>query len=102
MRLPKSFGSATFRLTGLYLILFVISVSVFVALLFIQVQKVLEHEARSQITIESNLLLFEYREDGMDELLEETEERIEKSRTRDRFVIPPLLTACFSRGLSSL
>ncbi|POP52267.1 sensor histidine kinase [Zhongshania marina] len=86
MRLPKPFDSATFRLTGLYLILFVISVSVFVALLFIQVQKVLEHETRSQITIETNLLLFEYREDGMDELLEETEERIEKSRTRDRFI----------------
>lgn len=82
----KFFRSATFRLAGLYLLLFVFSVGLVVSMLFFQVRKTLENEARTQISHEVNLLLFEYREDGLDELLEETEERIEKSRSRDRLI----------------
>jgi signal transduction histidine kinase len=82
----KFFRSATFRLAGLYLLLFVFSVALLVSLLFFQVRKTLENEARMQISNEVNLLLFEYREDGLGELLEETEERIEKSRSRDRLI----------------
>lgn len=80
------FRSATFRLAGLYLLLFVFSVALLVWLLFFQVRTTLENEARLQIASEVNLLLFEYREDGLEELLEETEERIEKSRSRDRLL----------------
>lgn len=82
----KFFRSATFRLAGLYLLLFVFSVALLVWLLFFQVRNTLENEARLQISNEVNLLLFEYREDGLEELLEETEERIEKSRSRDRLL----------------
>lgn len=82
----KFFRSATFRLAGLYLLLFVFSVALLVWLLFFQVRTTLENEARLQIASEVNLLLFEYREDGLEELLEETEERIEKSRSRDRLL----------------
>jgi Signal transduction histidine kinase len=88
MRRLKShfFHSATFRLTGLYLLLFVTSAGILVALLFFQVRQALENEARNQISHEINLLLFEYKEDGLDELLEETEERIEKNDGQDRLL----------------
>ena len=82
----KFFRSATFRLASLYLLLFVFSVALLVWLLFFQVRKTLENEARLQIANEVNLLVFEYQEDGLEELLEETEERIEKSRSRDRLL----------------
>lgn len=82
----RFFQSATFRLAGLYLLLFVFSVGLLISLLFFQVRKTLANEARTQITNEVNLLLFEYKEDGLEELLEETEERIEKNRSRDRLI----------------
>lgn len=82
----RFFHTATFRLTGLYLLLFFTSVGMLVALLFYQVRETLQAEARTQISNEVNLLLFEFREDGLDELLEETEERIEKNQTRDRLI----------------
>lgn len=80
------FHTASFRLTGLYLLLFVTSVGILVALLFFQMRQTLQNEVRSHISNDVNLLLFEYREDGLDELLEETEERIEKSRGHDRLL----------------
>lgn len=83
---PKFFHTATFRLTGLYLLLFFTSVGILVALLFYQVRQTLQAEARTQISNEVNLLLFEFREDGLEELLEETEERIEKNQSRDRLI----------------
>jgi signal transduction histidine kinase len=88
MRPLKShfFHTATFRLTGLYLLLFVMSAGILVALLFFQVRQTLENEARNQISQEINLLLFEYKEDGLDELLEETEERIEKNDGQNRLL----------------
>ena len=82
----RFFHTATFRLAALYALLFFISVGVLVALLFFQVRQTLQVEARKQISNEVNLLLFEYREDGLGELLEETEERIEKNQTRDRLI----------------
>lgn len=68
----------------LYLLSFVVSVCVLAGLFYFTVRSALESEIRAQITTETNLLMFEYREDGLDELLEETEERIEKSTPGNR------------------
>ena len=86
MQLPRLFRSASFRLASLYLLLFLLSVGALAALLFINVRATLDNEVRSQITNEENLLLFEYREDGLVELLEETEERIEKNDRGERLL----------------
>ena len=81
---PRILRTATFRLTLLYLLFFAASVCALAGLFYFTVRSALESEVREQITTETNLLLFEYREDGLDELLEETEERIEKSTTGNR------------------
>ncbi|MFV0276921.1 MAG: hypothetical protein ACK5HY_07025, partial [Parahaliea sp.] len=86
MRLPSVPRTATSRIAGLYLLLFVLSGALLASLLLFGVRGTMEEDARAQIITETNLLLFEYREDGLDELLEETEERIEKSRTRQRLL----------------
>src|SRR5690606_20942519 len=86
MSLPRIFRSATFRFTGLYLLFFTISVGLLAVFLFFHVREGLEDDARNQISNEFNLLLFEFREDGLDELLEETEERIEKNPTPNRLL----------------
>ncbi len=83
---PRILGTATFRLTALYLLFFALSVSLLAVLLYFAARSALEAEVRAQITTESNLLLFEYREDGLEELLEETEERIEKSAPGNRLL----------------
>ena len=84
MRLPKAFRTARVRLLALYLLLFIGSVLTLEALLFWQLRATLQGEVRTQITTEVNLLLFEYREDGLSELLEEIEERIDKNSPRQR------------------
>jgi signal transduction histidine kinase len=84
MRHPKAWESATFRLASLYLLMFVASVGILAGLLFYRVHTALESEIRTQIANEVELLLFEYREDGLGELMEETEERLEKSRSGQR------------------
>jgi signal transduction histidine kinase len=81
---PRILRTATFRLTMLYLLFFAASVCALAGLFYFTVRSALESEVRAQITTETNLLMFEYREDGLDELLEETEERIEKSTTGNR------------------
>ena len=86
MRRRRHFHTATFRLAGLYLLLFALSAGLLAALLYFQVRTALQNEARTQIANEVRLLLYEYREDGIDELLEETEERIEKSPSPDRLL----------------
>jgi signal transduction histidine kinase len=86
MRLPKLLSTASFKLTSLYLLLFLVSVGALATLLFFTLRAAFEAEVRTQITNEVNLLLFEYREDGLDELLEETEERIEKNESGDRLL----------------
>src|SRR5690606_27809812 len=86
MSLPRIFRSATFRFTGLYLLFFTISVGLLAVFLFFHVRDSLEDDARNQISNEFNLLLFEFHEDGLDELLEETEERIEKNSTPNRLL----------------
>ena len=86
MRLPKLLFTASFKLTSLYLLLFVVSVGALAALLFFTLRAALDTEVRTRITNEVNLLLFEYREDGLDELLEETEERIEKNESGERLL----------------
>lgn len=86
MSLPRIFRSATFRFAGLYLLFFTISVGLLAVFLFFHVRDSLEDDARNQISNEFNLLLFEFHEDGLDELLEETEERIEKNSTPNRFL----------------
>ena len=84
MQLPKAFRTARVRLLALYLLLFIGSVVALEALLFWQLRATLQGELRTQITTEVNLLLFEYREDGLSELLEEIEERIDKNSPRQR------------------
>ena len=84
MRIPRLLFTATFRLVSLYLLLFVFSVGALSTLFFWTMRGALDDEARTQIATEANLLLFEYREDGIDELLEETEERIEKNEPGQR------------------
>ena len=79
MPAPRLFRTATFRLTALYLLLFVASVGALGALLIFTARSTAQAEARAQISSEVNLLLYEFREDGLDELLEEIEERIDKS-----------------------
>ena len=86
MQLPRLFRSASFRLASLYLLLFLLSVGTLATLLFINVRATLDDQVRGQITNEVNLLLFEYREDGLVELLEETEERIEKNDRGERLL----------------
>ena len=86
MQLPRLFRSASFRLASLYLLLFLLSVGTLATLLFINVRATLDGHVRSQITNEVNLLLFEFREDGLVELLEETEERIEKNESGERLL----------------
>jgi signal transduction histidine kinase len=76
---PRILRTATFRLTMLYLLFFAVSVCVLAGLFYFTVRSALDSEIRAQITTETNLLMFEYREDGLEELVEETEERIEKS-----------------------
>jgi signal transduction histidine kinase len=80
----KILRTATFRLTALYLLLFAASVALLALLLYFTARSALEAEVRAQITTETNLLMFEYREDGLDELLEETEERIDKAAPGQR------------------
>ena len=82
----KVLNTATFRLAGLYLFLFTFSVCLVVGLLFFQMRTLIETEAREQIQREIHLLRFEYQEEGLDELLEETEERIEKGRHHNRLM----------------
>jgi len=84
MQTLRILRTATFRLTRLYLLFFAVSVGVLAGLLYFTARSALEAEVREQITTETNLLLFEYREDGLEELLEETEERIEKSAPGQR------------------
>ncbi len=84
MMRPKILRTATFRLTALYLLLFAASVGLLALLLYFTARSALEAEVRAQITTETNLLMFEYREDGLDELLEEIEERIDKAAPGQR------------------
>ncbi len=84
MMRPKILRTATFRLTALYLLLFAASVALLALLLYFTARSALEAEVRAQITTETNLLMFEYREDGLDELLEEIEERIDKAAPGQR------------------
>lgn len=84
MRRRRLVLHAGVRLALLYALLFVVSVGILAALLVYTVRTAIEDEVRAQIRSETNLLLFEYREDGLEELLEETEERIEKSRSGHR------------------
>jgi len=84
MQLPDVFRTATFRLAGLYLCLFMLSIAVLLLLIFFQVRNTLQSEARNQILTEFNLLSFEFREDGLEELLEEIDERIEKNSAAQR------------------
>jgi signal transduction histidine kinase len=86
MRLPKLLFTASFKLTSLYLVLFVLSVVALAALLYFTMRAALDAEVRTRITNEVNLLLFEYREDGLEELLEETEERFEKNESGERLL----------------
>jgi len=86
MKTPRILRTATFRLTGLYLVFFIVSVSFLAGLFYFSSRSALEAEVREQITTETNLLLFEYREDGLEELVEETEERIEKSAPGQRLL----------------
>jgi signal transduction histidine kinase len=81
---PKILRTATFRLTALYLLFFAISVGALALLLYFTARSSLEAEVRAQITTETNLLMFEYREDGLEELLEEAEERIDKAAPGQR------------------
>ncbi len=80
------FPTASFRLVALYLTLFIASIGVLAALLVFQLRAAMEGEAQTEITNEMNLLLFEYHEDGLEELLEETEERIEKNNIQQRLI----------------
>ncbi|HKX55645.1 MAG TPA: HAMP domain-containing protein, partial [Xanthomonadales bacterium] len=81
---PKILRTATFRLTALYLLFFALSVGALALLLYFTARSALEAEVRAQITTETNLLMFEYREDGLEELLEEAEERIDKAAPGQR------------------
>lgn len=83
---PRILRTATFRLTALYLLLFAASVGLLALLLYFTARSALEAEVRAQITTETNLLMFEYREDGLEELLEETEERIDKAAPGQRLL----------------
>jgi signal transduction histidine kinase len=86
MRLPRIFRTASFRLATLYLLIFIGSLGVLAALLFFQLRVLVERDVRTQITNEVNLLLFEFEEDGLEELLEETEERIDKNDSHQRLL----------------
>lgn len=86
MRAPRLLRTATFRLTALYLLLFVVSVGALAALLLFTARTTVETQAREQISTEVNLLLYEYQEDGLEELLEEIEERIDKSASGQRLL----------------
>jgi signal transduction histidine kinase len=86
MPIPRLLRTATFRLTALYVLLFVVSVGVLGALLIFTARSTAQAEARAQISSEVNLLLYEFREDGLEELLEEIEERIDKSADGQRLL----------------
>lgn len=80
---PKLFRTASFRLAVTYLLLFAASVMMLGWLLYASARATLEHELRTRVANETLFLLHEYKEDGLAELREETEERIRKS-IRDR------------------
>lgn len=70
--------SVWFRLAVLYVTIFGASVGLILVLVLYFGQAVLEDEIRSRIQAEVRYLTLEYEEDGLEELLEETEELIEK------------------------
>lgn len=67
------------RVALLYMAIFGLSVALILGLVLYIGQKVLTEQLRARVYSEVNFLRYEYAEDGLAELLEETEERIEKS-----------------------
>lgn len=83
---PEFIGNTRFRLTLMYLVVFISSVALLTLAIFTLVKWTLESEMRQQIEVESTLLLFEFKEDGLEELIEEIEERVEKNPSQRQFV----------------
>lgn len=77
------------RFTLLYTVIFAASMMLVLALTLVIGRHHLMEQLRAQIQAEIQFLHYEFREDGLAELLEETEERIEKNPTgrRLRYVV---------------
>lgn len=72
------------RFTLLYTVIFAASMMLVMILTLVIGKKHLMDQIRAQIQAEIQFLHYEYREDGLAELLEETEERIEKNPVHRR------------------
>ena len=78
------FKTTSFRFTILYLFLFSLSVLCFFSIIYFVTKNTLRNELEVRILDEINYLSHEYKEDGLSELIEETEERIEKAEGGER------------------
>lgn len=84
VKLGRSFHSTSLKLTALYLALFTVSVTLLFGLTFFNVRSALHSDLEKRIRDEVTFLMFEYKEDGLSELMEEIEERIEKNPGEER------------------
>lgn len=76
----RIFHSVSFRLTMLYAALFSASVLLLCALLYISVRHSLESQLRNRILSETEQLMGDYNDDGLEELRHDIRERTDSSR----------------------
>ncbi|HVI90235.1 MAG TPA: ATP-binding protein [Dongiaceae bacterium] len=67
--LPKIFGTTSFRLAGIYILVFLISSLVMGATVFFVARVALQRQMEARIATEAAFLQAEYRDDGLDRLL---------------------------------
>lgn len=86
--MPRILRTANFRLTVLYAIIFSLSVCMVGAIVFFSIRHSLEEQLRAHIQSETNQLLRDYGDDGLEELRHDIRERLEtRASKRLRYAV---------------